>query len=102
MKRSILPSILFWLLAGVAAALAALALVVGGRIPIDPATGPDVTRPEALVHQVTTPPAQAGARVERQSGQRRFDRLLRGAARRFESRPSGRADLRSNSDRDIC
>jgi hypothetical protein len=57
LNRSIPSSILFWLLAGVATALlAALALIVGGRVPIDPATKPDVTSPEALVQQVTTPP----------------------------------------------
>ena len=48
---------LFWLLAATSAALlVALVLIVGGVIPIDPASPADVTPPEALVQQVTTPP----------------------------------------------
>lgn len=57
MKRWILSSSVFWLLAAVSAALlVGLVLIVGGVIPIDPASPTDVTPPEALVQQLTMPP----------------------------------------------
>lgn len=55
LNRQRLSDILFWVVAGMSALLlVALALVVGGAIPIDPASGPDVTSEEALVEPAAT------------------------------------------------
>ncbi len=49
LKRHRLSDILFWVVAGLSALLlVVLALVVGGAIPIDPASTPDVTSEELL------------------------------------------------------
>jgi Domain of unknown function (DUF4115) len=55
LNRHRLSDILFWVVVGLSALLLiALALVLGGTIPIDPASGPDVTSEEALEEPAVT------------------------------------------------
>ena len=66
LTRHRLSDILFWVVAGVSAVLlVALVLVVGGVIPIDPASGPDVPSEEALEQPASTPSTETAASTER-------------------------------------
>ena len=64
MHRLKLSSILFWFLAAVSAALlVALALIVGGVIPIDPASQPPGAPPDAVEQPQSTTESRATARI---------------------------------------
>jgi hypothetical protein len=67
LNRHRLSDILFWVVVGLSALLlVALALVLGGAIPIDPASEPDVTSEEALEEPAaTTWSTESGATTER-------------------------------------
>ena len=64
MHRLKLSSILFWFLAALSAALLlALALIVGGVIPIDPASQPPGAPPDAVEQPQSTTESRATARI---------------------------------------
>jgi len=64
MRRLKFSSILFWVLAAASAVLlVALALIVGGVIPIDPASQPPSTSPDSLQQPQSTTKPRATARI---------------------------------------